>query len=134
VTVKTLAAFRLVYCGTLASDNEPEEEDEVAYSVMVWLVEPGEYPQQEDEETRAGAAPETASGAHTGANMGYAIPRMVYGVYESQNDAESALKEISNNLQQNTPLRISAHSHRQFLIPADRVHYVVCEEVDRPKD
>ena len=106
----------------------------MAYSVMVWLVNPGEHPQQIDEQVRIDEAPGTIPGAHTGANIGYAIPRMVYGVYESQDEAESALKEISNNLQQNAPLRISAHSHRQFLIPADRVHYVVCEEVTRPKD
>jgi hypothetical protein len=106
----------------------------MAYSVMIWLVDPGEYPQEEYEETRAGAARETAPGAHTGANVGHALPRMVYGVYESDDEAEGALKEISNNLQQNAPLRVSAHSHRQFLIPADRVHYVVCEEVTRPQD
>lgn len=106
----------------------------MAYSVMIWLVNPGEHPQEDDEEVRLDVAPETAPGAHTGANIGHALPRMVYGVYESEHDAEDALKEISNNLQQNAPLRVSAHSHRQFLIPADRVHYVVCEEVTRPKD
>ncbi len=106
----------------------------MAYSVMVWLVNPGQYPQQDDEEVRVTDASETVPGAHTGANIGHAIPRMVYGVYESQNEAESALKEISNNLQQNAPLQIDARSHRTFLIPADRVHYVVCLEVTRPKD
>ncbi len=106
----------------------------MAYSVMIWLVNPGSYPQQDDEEVRLDEAPETMSGAHTGANIGHALPRMVYGVYESQGEAEGALKEISNNLQQNSPLRIDASSHRQFLVPADRVHYVVCEEVTRPKD
>lgn len=106
----------------------------MAYSVMVWLVNPGEHPQQEDEQVRLDEAPETVPGAHTGADIGYAIPRMVYGVYDSQGEAEGALKEISNNLQQNAPLRISAQSHRVFLIPADRVHYVVCQEVTRPRD
>ncbi len=105
----------------------------MAYSVMVWLVDPGEYPQQELEETRA-ADPEEASGASTGSNIGYALPRMVYGVYESQEDAEQALFKISNDLQGNKPLRISAQASRVWLIPADRVHYVVCEEVERPKD
>ena len=106
----------------------------MAYSVMIWLVNPGEHPQEDDEEVRLDVAHETTPGAHTGANIGHALPRMVYGVYESQHEAEDALKEISNNLQQNAPLRVSARSHRQFLIPADRVHYVVCEEVTRPKD
>ena len=106
----------------------------MAYSVMVWLVNPGEYPQEEFEETRASVGRDNAPGARTGVNVGFALPRMVYGVYENQDDAETALAEISNNLQQNTPLRLDMHGNRTFLIPADRVHYVVCEEVTRPKD
>src|SRR5918997_5638505 len=106
----------------------------MAYSVMVWLVNPGVHPQQEDEVVRIQDGRESAPGAKSGINIGYSLPRMVYGVYESQDEAEGALKEISNNLQQNAPLRIDTSSHRQFLIPADRVHYVVCEEVTRPKD
>jgi hypothetical protein len=106
----------------------------VAYSVMVWLVDPGEYPQEDDEEIRASTAPETVSGARTGVNVGYPIPRMVYGVYENRQDADSALEEISNKLQQNAPLRLDMHGNRSFLIPAERVHYVVCDEVTRPKD
>lgn len=105
----------------------------MAYSVMVWLVNPGEYPQQELEEARA-AEPEEASGASTGSNIGHALPRMVYGVYEGREEAEQALYKISNSLQANEPLRISAQSSRVWLIPAERVHYVVCEEVERPKD
>ena len=106
----------------------------MAYSVMVWLVNPGEYPQEEFEETRASAGRNNAPGARTGVNVGFALPRMVYGVYENQDDAETALAEISNNLQQNAPLRLDMHGNRTFLIPADRVHYVVCDEVERPMD
>lgn len=106
----------------------------MAYSVMVWLVNPGEHPQQEEEQVRVTDGGESAPGAATGVNMGYAIPRMVYGVYESQDDAENALKDISNNLQQNAPLRLNMHGNRVFLIPAERVHYVVCDEVQRPMD
>ena len=106
----------------------------MAYSVMVWLVNPGEYPQQEGEEEWAVTGRDEASGAATGANIGHALPRMVYGVYDSQDEAEGALKEVSDNLQRNAPLRISAHSDRVWLLPASRVHYVVCEEVERPRD
>ena len=59
---------------------------------------------------------------------------MVYGVYESQDAAEEALQETLSQLQQNAPLRIPQHGNREFLIPADRVHYVVCDEVERPMD
>jgi len=60
----------------------------LAYSVMVWLVSPGKYPRQEGEEEWATAGHDEASGAATGANTGYALPRMVYGIYESQDEAE----------------------------------------------
>jgi hypothetical protein len=106
----------------------------MAYSVIVWLVDPGKHPQQDEEEEWAQAGRDEAPGAATGANVGYTLPRMRYGVYESQNEAEGALSEISESLQQNKPLRITSQASRQWLIPADRVHYVVCEEVQRPKD
>lgn len=106
----------------------------MAYSVIVWLVNPGEYPQEEREELWAAEGRDDAPGAHTGSTVGYPLPRMRYGVYENQQDAEGALQEISDLVQQNKPLRITSQASRQWLIPADRVHYVVCEEVIRPKD
>jgi len=62
---------------------------------------------------------------------------MVYGVYESPDEAKDALSEISNKLRGNEPLEITSgaeHANRTFLIPAYRVHYVVCDEVERPID
>ncbi len=41
---------------------------------------------------------------------------MVYGVYESQHDAENTPAEASNNSQQNVPLRIDMHGNRVFLV------------------
>ena len=66
--------------------------------------------------------------------MGYSVPRMRYGVYEGQEEADGALTQIADSLQQNRPLRISSQASRTWMIPASRVHYVVCEEVERPKD
>jgi len=62
---------------------------------------------------------------------------MVYEVYESLDEAKNALSEISTKLRENEPLEISSapeHANRTFLIPAYRVHYVVCDEVERPID
>jgi hypothetical protein len=62
---------------------------------------------------------------------------MVYGVYESLDGAKKALSEISDKLRENEPLGITSgveHANRIFLIPAYRVHYVVCDEVERPMD
>lgn len=106
----------------------------MAYSVMVWLVNPGEHPQQEDEEVRIIDGRESAPGAASGVNIGYAIPRMIYGIYESEEEAEQALGDITVTLQQNAPLRLTSQANRTFLIPANRVHYIVCDEVERPKD
>lgn len=106
----------------------------MTYSVMVWLVNPGEYPQQEGESLRASTGREDAPGAATGADIGSALPRMVHGVYEDQGNADNALEEISENLRQNKSLRLSMHGNRVFVVPANRVHYVVCDEVERPKD
>ncbi|HEX2182075.1 MAG TPA: hypothetical protein VHH10_07295 [Rubrobacteraceae bacterium] len=96
-------------------------------------MDPGKHPQQ-DEEEWAQAGRDEAPGAATGATVGYTLPRMRCAVYENQQDAEGALAEISERLQQNRPLRITSQASRQWLIPADRAHYVVCEEVERPKD
>ena len=106
----------------------------MAYSVMVWLVNPGVHPQQEEEQVRITDGRESAPGAASGVNIGYAIPRIVYGVYDSQDEADGALSEISTQLQQNAPLRIPQHGNRVFLVPAERVHYIVCDEVERPMD
>ncbi len=106
----------------------------MAYSVMVWLVYPGEQAYQEEDVERSTAERKKAPGAATGVNMPPAFTRLVYGVYESQEDAEQVLGDISVTLQQGAPLRITMHGNRTFLVPASRVHYVVCDEVERPKD
>lgn len=106
----------------------------MAYSVMVWLVDPGEQAHQEDALARSEAGREDAPGAASGVNEPPAFSRMVYGVYDDESGAEAALAEISDSLRQNAPLRLTMHGNRVFLVPANRVHYVVCDEVERPVD
>ncbi|WP_047864813.1 hypothetical protein [Rubrobacter aplysinae] len=105
----------------------------MAYSVIVWLVEPGEQP-YEAEERELSADRQEAPGARSGSNVAPALPRMTYGVYDSQSEADSALQQIGDLLRENRPLKIDSKAHRVFLVPAHRVHYVVCEEVERPMD
>jgi hypothetical protein len=105
----------------------------MAYSVMVWLVNPGEQAHQEEEIARSADRVQNP-GAASGVNEPPAFTRLVYGVYEDAQEAEHALGEISDNLQQNQPLRLEMHGNRIFLVPANRVHYVVCDEVVRPRD
>jgi len=109
----------------------------VAYSVMVWLVDPGEQAHQEEARQRTTTGRALAPGAASGVNEPPAFTRMVYGVYESLDEAKYALSEISNKLRDNEPLEITSapeHANRIFLIPAHRVHYIVCADVVRPMD
>jgi hypothetical protein len=123
---------------TLSHEKRPTEEDKsVAYSVMVWLVAPGEQAHQSEAMQRTTTGRSLAPGAASGVNEPPAFTRMVYGVYESLDEAKKALSGISNKLRENEPLEITSgaeHANRIVLIPAHRVHYIVCSEVERPMD
>jgi hypothetical protein len=109
----------------------------VAYSIMVWLVDPGEQAHQAEAVERTTTGHDRAPGAASGVNEPPAFTRIVYGIYDSLEEAKEALSEISNTMRQNEPLQIVSspeHANRIFLIPVYRVHYVVCAEVTRPKD
>ena len=109
----------------------------MAYSVMVWLVDPGEQAHQGEAMQRTTTGRSQAPGAASGVNEPPAFTRMVYGVYESLDEAKKVLVEISNRLRGNEPLEITSgpgHATRTFLIPVHRVHYVVCADVERPRD
>ena len=109
----------------------------MAYSVMAWLVDPGEQAHQPQAMQRTTTGRSQAPGAASGVNEPPAFTRMVYGVYESLDEAKQALSEISKKLRENEPLEIISapeHANRIFLIPAYGVHYVVCDKVDRPMD
>jgi hypothetical protein len=80
----------------------------VTYSVMVWLVDPGEQAHQEEAMRRTTTGRSQAPGAASGVNEPPAFTRMVYGVYESLDEANKALSEISNKLQENEPLEITS--------------------------
>ena len=80
----------------------------MAYSVMVWLVEPGEQAHQEEAMQRTTTGRANAPGAASGVNEPPAFTRMVYGVYESLEEAKKALSEISNTLRENEPLQTTS--------------------------
>lgn len=106
----------------------------MACSVMIWMVAPGDQSDEEYGIERSSAGRDEAPGASTGVNEPSAFTRMVYGAYDDEDGAQAALAEISDALGRNAPLRLTMHGNRIFLIPAARVHYVVCDEVERPKD
>ena len=102
------------------------------YSVMVWLLSPSDGPQQETE-PRENPDRRHLPGAASGFTAGPPATFLNYGFYESEREAEDALKAIAKDLRQNEPLKVR-HEERVYLIPASRVHYVVSDQVVRPKD
>lgn len=102
------------------------------YSVMVWLLNPSDGPRQEAEPNE-NPDRRQLPGAASGFTAGPPATFLNYGFYESEGDAEDALKSIAKELRQNEPLRVR-HEDRVYLIPASRIHYVVCDQVVRPKD
>ena len=97
------------------------------YSIMIWLTDPG------TDHDDTGPDRETAPGAHSGVTAPPAVTCLSYGLFDNEIDRDDQLTVISEHLRRNSPLRIT-HGERTFLVPAARVHYVVCEKVMRPKD
>lgn len=103
------------------------------YSVMIWLVAPDGGGRNGEN----GPGGEADRRRTPGAASGFTAPppgtHLSFGLFESEVEVEDALTVIAESLRQNAPLRVS-HGNRTFLVPAQRVHYVVCDEVTRPKD
>jgi len=102
------------------------------YSVMIWLVD-REHTLHGMETRENRHDPLTSPGAAAGVTAPPAFDRLNYGFYETEKEAEAALKELAKNLESNAPVQVKS-GHRTFLIPSSRVHYAVCDEVIRPKD
>ena len=100
------------------------------YSVMLWLVDPGG---EEDTDAETERDPTRTPGAAAGFTAPPPVTCLSYGLFEQELDVEETLTVIAEALRQNAPLRVT-HGKRTFLVPARRVHTVVCDEVTRPKD
>ncbi|GAA5534308.1 hypothetical protein [Deinococcus aluminii] len=107
----------------------------MAYTIMLWLVNPGEQIHQDEAlELTQGAQRAVLPGAMSGVTEPPAATRLVYGVYDTQNEAATALQVVGEQLAQGRPLMVTLRGGHVFLIPAGRVHYAVMAEVVRPKD
>ncbi|GAA5512377.1 hypothetical protein Dcar01_01091 [Deinococcus carri] len=107
----------------------------MAYTIMLWLVNPGEQIHQDEAiELTQGAQRAGLPGAMSGVTEPPAATRLVYGVYDTQNEAATALQVVGEQLAQGHPLMVTLRGGHVFLIPARRVHYAVMAEVVRPKD
>src|ERR687893_2188903 len=82
----------------------------MAYSVMVWLVNPGVHPQQEEEQVRIVDGRESAPGAASGVNTGYAIPRIVSlrGIREPRRGRRGPLADLEPAAAERAPAHTTA--------------------------
>lgn len=104
------------------------------YTVMVWLTNAENLTLEKEDELRSISKEDRPAGGNSGITFPPVFNRFLYGLYDAQEEAQGALQEITSNLQQNAPLQITQRSGEVFLVPASRIHYVVCAEVSRPKD
>lgn len=103
------------------------------YSVMVWLLNPSDDGPRQEAEPNETPDRRQLPGAASGFTAGPPATFLNYGFYKDEGEAEDALKSIAKDLRQNEPLKVR-HEDRTYLIPASRIHYVVCDQVVRPKD
>lgn len=107
----------------------------MAYTIMLWLVNPGgQIYQDEALELTQGSQRAVLPGAMSGVTEPPAATRLVYSVYDTQNEAATALQVLGEQLAQGRPILVTLRSGHAFLVPAGRVHYAVMAEVMRPKD
>jgi hypothetical protein len=108
------------------------------YTIMVWLTNAADLSFESEKDLRqsdAESRQERRGGTHSGVFVPPLFNRFQYGLFDDEQSAQQALQQISSQLEQNQPLEISERNENiVFLIPASRVHYVVCAEVERPKD
>lgn len=107
----------------------------MAFTIMLWLVSPGEQAhEQEANKLTHGVRRTALPGAHSGVTEPPAATRLVYGVYQTRNEAAEALEAVGAQLTQNRPVMVTLRGGQVFLVPPARVHYAVMAEVVRPRD
>lgn len=107
----------------------------MAYTVMLWLVNPGEQINEDGADALThGPHRRALPGAMSGITEPPAATRLVYGVYPTQDEAAEALEALGDTLAQGRPVLVTLRGGHVFLVPPARVHYAAMAEVTRPKD
>lgn len=105
----------------------------MAYSIMLWLVNPG-CQTHESEALEMLKERSRYPGAQAGVNEPPVATRLVYGVFDEHREAKRALDKIAHQLEKEEPLMVEMEGGDTFLVPSERIHYVVMSQVVRPKD
>jgi hypothetical protein len=96
------------------------------YSIVLWLNVPGPQAGQE-EEVSSLRERELKPGAQTHVFNAPAATRLVYGSYETHEEALSAFDEIASCVARDQVLRVEGHNEREtlYLVPAKSLYYAV---------
>ena len=98
-----------------------------AYSIVLWLNVPGPQAREEQEVEYLSERSEKP-GAQSHVFNAPAATRLIYGAYETHDEAASALNELEAHLARDQAVRIGDEKDERgalYLIPAKSVYYAV---------
>ena len=100
---------------------------QAAYSVILWLNAPGPQARESEENEYLSERAETP-GAQTHVFNAPAATRLVYGSYETHDEAASALTDLESQLARDQAVRVGDETGARgalYLVPAKSIYYVV---------
>ena len=98
-----------------------------AYSIILWLNVPGPQARQEEETEYLGES-EKSVHSRTHVFNAPAATRLVYGAYETHDEAKGALTDLESQLARDQAVHVGDKNDERatvYLIPAKSVYYAV---------
>ena len=99
-----------------------------AYSIILWLNVPGPQARQEEEAEYLGEQGEKPLHSRTHVFNVPAATRLVYGAYETHDEAKGALTDLESQLARDQAVHVGDKNDERatvYLIPAKSVYYAV---------
>ena len=99
-----------------------------AYSIVLWLNVPGPQARQEEETEYLGEQGEKPVHSRTHVFNAPAATRLVYGAYETHDEAKGALTDLESQLARDQAVHVGDKNDERatvYLIPAKSVYYAV---------
>ena len=99
-----------------------------AYSIVLWLNVPGPQARQEEEAEYLSEQGEKPVHSRTHVFNAPAATRLVYGAYETHDEAKGALTDLESQLARDQAVHVGDKNDERatvYLIPAKSVYYAV---------